>query len=139
MAEKYNVENQKNLIIKKERGVLGKLQEIESKLAANENKLAQYRKEVGREKLKAEELQIELRKLRSQDKQYKKLVTKRIRVIYKIGYKGHHLHTLQVLFGAQNLAELLQKYKYVSVIAGADQDVLHQLQTQQQEISQTHT
>jgi septal ring factor EnvC (AmiA/AmiB activator) len=138
LAEKYNVENQRNLIIKKERGVLGKLQEIESKLAANENELAQYRKEVAREKLKAEELQIELRKLRSQDKQYKTLVAKRIRAIYKIGYKGHHLHTLQVLFGAQNLAELLQKYKYVSFIAGADQEVLHQLQTQQQEISQTH-
>ena len=44
LAEKYNVENQKNLIIKKERGVLGKLQEIESKLATNENELAQYRK-----------------------------------------------------------------------------------------------
>jgi murein DD-endopeptidase MepM/ murein hydrolase activator NlpD len=138
LTEKHTVEKQRNLIVKKERGVLQKLQQIESDLAANEKELDRYRKEIERHQLKAGELQIELRRLISQDKRYKKLVAKRVRAIYKIGYNGHHLHTLEILLGAQNMIDLLQKYKYMSVIAGADQAVLGQLQSQQDEILQMH-
>ena len=138
LEEKRSLEEQRNSIIKKERGVLQKLQQIESELAINEKELARYQKEIENHQLSAEELQSELKKLLSEDKQYKKLVAKRIRAIYKIGYNGHHLHLLKVLLGAQNTVDLLEKYKYMSVIAEADQDVLNQLQIRQSAISQTY-
>ncbi|MCZ6679817.1 MAG: peptidoglycan DD-metalloendopeptidase family protein [Candidatus Poribacteria bacterium] len=137
LQEKHNVEKQRNLIIKRERGVLRKLQQIESELAANEKELARHREEIAHQRLKAEELQAELKKLYAQDKRYKKLVAERIRAIYKLGYNGHQLHTLKRLLGAQNLRDLLHKYKYMSFIAEADQNVLDQLQVQQEDIQGT--
>ena len=134
--EKRSLEDQRDLIIKKEQGVLRKLQEIESELAANEKELARYQQEIENHKLEAARLQRELKQLVSQDKEYKKRTVERIRAIYKLGYNGRHEHMLKMLLGAQDMQDLVEKYKYMDVIVEADQDMLKEIQLRQKEISQ---
>jgi len=134
--EKRSLEEQRNTIIQKEQGVLQKLQEIESKLAANEKELARYQQEIENHTLEAAELQRELGNLLSQDKEQKKRAIKRIRAIYKLGYNKEDEHLLKILFGAQDMQDLVEKYKYTGVIAKADQDMLKEIQLRQVEIEQ---
>ena len=137
--EKRSLEEQRNTIIQKEQGVLQKLQEIESKLAANENKLARYQQEIENHTLEAAELQRELGELLSKDKEQKKRAIKRIRAIYKLGYNKEDEHFLKVLLGAQDMQDLVEKYKYMGVIAEADQDMLKEIQLRQKDIAQKST
>ena len=134
--EKRSLEEQRNSIIQKEQGILQKLQEIESELAAKERELARYQQEIENRALQAAELQRELRELNSQDKEQKKRAVRRIRAIYKLGYNGQDEHLLKMLFGAQDMQDLVEKYKYMDVIAEADQAMLKQIQLRQVEIAQ---
>ena len=135
--EKRSLEEQRNSIIQKEQGVLQKLQEIESELAANKKELARYQQDIESHKLSAAELQRELKVLLSEDKKLKRLTIQRIRAIYKLGYNGDQRHRLKMLFGAQDMQDLVEKYKYMDAIAEADQEMLKQIQLQQEVISQT--
>ncbi len=137
--EKRSLEEERNTIIQKEQGVLQKLQEIESKLAANEKELARYQQEIENHTLEAGELQRELGNLLSQDKEQKKRAIKRIRAIYKLGYNKEDEHLLKILFGAQDMQDLVEKYKYTGVIAEADQNMLKEIQLRQVEIEQKST
>ena len=137
--EKRSLEEQRNTIIQKEQGVLQKLQEIESKLAANEKELARYQQEIENHTLEAAELQRELGELLSKDKKQKKLAIKRIRAIYKLGYNKEDEHFLKMLLGAQDMQDLVEKYKYMGVIAEADQDMLKDIQLRQKDIAQKST
>lgn len=134
--EKRSLEEQRNSIIQKEQGILQNLQEIESELAAKKRELARYQQEIENHTLQAAELQRELRELNSQDKEQKKRAVRRIRAIYKLGYNGQDEHLLKMLFGAQDMQDLVEKYKYVEVIAEADQAMLKQIQLRQVEIAQ---
>ena len=134
--EKRSLEEQRNSIIHKEQGVLQKLQEIESELAANEKELARYQQEIESHKLHAAELQRELRELKAKDKEKKKQNVSRIRAIYKLGYNGRDPHRLKMLLGAQDMQDLVKKYKYMAVIAASDQEMLKQMQLRQEEIGQ---
>ena len=137
--EKRNLEEQRNTLIQKEQGVLQKLQEIETQLATNEKELARYQQEIENHTLEAAELQRELGELLSQDKEQKKRAIKRIRAIYKLGYNKEDEHFLRILFGAQDMQDLVEKYKYMGVIAEADQDMLKEIQLRQEEIAQKST
>ena len=134
--EKRSLEEQRNTIIQKEQGVLQKLQEIEFKLATNEKELARYQQDIENHTLEAAELQRELGNLLSQDKEQKKRAIKRIRAIYKLGYNKEDEHLLKILFGAQDMQDLVEKYKYTGVIAEADQNMLKEIQLRQVEIEQ---
>ena len=134
--EKRSLEEQRNSIIQKEQGILQKLQEIESELAAKERELARYQQEIENHTLQAAELQRELRELNSEDKEQKKRTVRRIRAIYKLGYNGQDEHLLKMLLGAQDMQDLVEKYKYMDVIAEADQAMLKQIQLRQVEIAQ---
>lgn len=133
--EKRTLEEQRDSIIEKEQGVLQKLQEIESELAANERELARYQQEKENHTLQAAELQRELKGLVSQDKVQKKRTVNRIRAIYKLGYNGKDEHMLKMLLGAQDVEDFVQKYKYMTVIAASDQNMLKEIQLRQEEIS----
>ncbi len=137
--EKRSLEEQRNTIIQKEQGVLQKLQEIESKLAANEKELARYQQEIENHTLEAAELQRKLGELLSKDKEQKKRAIKRIRAIYKLGYNKEDEHFLKILLGAQDMQDLVEKYKYMGVIAEADQDMLKEIQLRQKDIAQKST
>ena len=137
--EKRSLEEQRNTIIQKEQGVLQKLQEIESKLAANEKELARHQQEIENHTLEAAELQRELGELLSKDKKQKKRAIKRIRAIYKLGYNKEDEHFLKILLGAQDMQDLVEKYKYMGVIAEADQDMLKEIQLWQKDIAQKST
>ena len=137
LEETREVERQRDFISKQEIGALRTLQQLDLDLAASEKALARYQKGIQQNQRKAESLQIELKELHNQDKQYKKLVAKRIGAIYKVGYNGRHAHTLKVLLGAQNIIDLVQKHKYLSFIAEADAALLDQLKAQQEKIRQT--
>lgn len=137
--EKRSLEEQRNTIIQKEQGVLQKLQEIESKLASNEKELARYQQKIENHTLEAAELQRELGELLSKDKEQKKRAIKRIRAIYKLGYNKEDEHFLKILLGAQDMQDLVEKYKYMGVIAEADQDMLKEIQLRQKDIAQKST
>ena len=134
--EKRSLEEQRYSIIRKEQGVLQKLQEIESQLAANKKELARYQQEIENHTFEVVDLQKELGELVSRDKKQKKLAVRRIRAIYKLGYNGKDEHLLKMLLGAQDMQDLVEKYKYMGTIAGSDQDLLKHIQLRQEEIAQ---
>ena len=75
----------------------------------------------------------------SQDKEQKKRAITRIRAIYKLGYNKEDEHFLKILLGAQDMQDLVEKYKYMGVIAEADQDMLKEIQLRQEEIAHKST
>ena len=77
--------------------------------------------------------------LLSKDKKQKKRAIKRIRAIYKLGYNKEDEHFLKILLGAQDMQDLVEKYKYMGVIAEADQDMLKEIQLRQKDIAQKST
>ncbi len=137
IKEKYYVENQKSLIVEKEQSVLQRLQQLESELIASKKALTRNQRELADNRLKVEELQVEQEELHHRYEGYKKLVAKRIRAIYKVGYNGRYRHTLKMILGTQNLVDLLRKYKYLGFIVEEDQRLVTLLQTQQEEMRQT--
>ena len=137
LREKYYVENQKTLIIEKGQSVLQGLRQLESELTASKQALVRYQRELEDNRLRVEELQVEQEELYHRYEDYKKLVAKRLRAIYKVGYNGRRLHTLKIILDTNSLVGILQKYKYLGFIVKEDQRLVKLLQTQQEEMRQT--
>jgi murein DD-endopeptidase MepM/ murein hydrolase activator NlpD len=139
LEQRKDIEKQRNLVAQKEQGVLQRLQQIESEWLANEKELAKYRKEAEETRRMAEKLLPELEALRNKNERYKKLVSLRIRAIYKLGYRGKSSQALKALLSAENITDLLHKRKYMKAIADADGSMLNQLESQQHAILRTNS
>lgn len=118
-ALKQKIAKQESLISsvgKKEGQLLGNLKQINNKLKLKERELKIYKWNFQANKKKLNKLERNINKKRRELKTQKVLLGKRFRQIYK----ESTVFPLQVAFSSENISDLLQRLKYMELVASHD-------------------
>ena len=141
IQQKQNAQKKRNEVFGKERGVLKRLQEIETEMAALQLELKSHLKNIEIQKKKKKRIEQELLKLRNHYLNYQKQATNRITSIYKMGYRSRLTNQHQIvrlLMTSEGLVDLFTKYQYANVIVKSDQQLMANLISQQEAIKLTY-
>ena len=141
IQQKQNAQKKRNEVFGKERGVLKRLQEIETEMAALQLELKSHLKNIEIQKRKKKRIEQELLKLRNHYLNYQKQATNRITSIYKMGYRSRLTNQHQIvrlLMTSEGLVDLFTKYQYANVIVKSDQQLMANLISQQEAIKLTY-
>ena len=122
-----------------EKGVLEKLEELDDELSEKEQELQQYDTDLKSSELRKKELEAELVTLQNNEKEYRANIVKRIRAMYKFGYRGREYSVLRVLLGADSIMNLLNRHKYINAITRVDRDLLGGVQTGKESIKKAQS
>ncbi len=106
-----------------EQNVLSQLELIEKSLNAQERELQIYERKVKETEKKIQELEKELNELNHRHEEQKNQLNTRMVAIYKLGSLGY----LRTLFAARDHEDLIQRIKYLSLIAKNDMTLIAQL------------
>ena len=141
IQQKQNAQKKRNEVFGKERGVLKRLQEIETEMAALQLELKSHLKNIEIQKKKKKRIEQELLELRDRHLNYQKQAAKRITSIYKMGYRSrlNNQHQIvRLLMTSEGLVDLFTKYHYANLIVKSDQQLMANLISQQEAIKSTY-
>ncbi len=120
--------------------VSGELRNIEQQLSASRSVLTEIDFQVDATTARVEEVTAHLLRTRDELRERQAVLNRRLRAIYMRG----PLHTVQVLLGAESFADLLNRYRYLQMIAGYDRTLLvsvremeAELQAQSREVQES--
>ena len=125
-------ENAISKVGKKESAVLKNLQKIGSQLKLKKRGLEIYRWNFKNNQKKISSLEPRLKKAEQKIKSHKKFLGLRLRSIYKEG----PMFPLRVAFSSNNVTDLMQRLKYMDLIAQQDSQLLQEYLTQLKQIKQ---
>jgi murein hydrolase activator len=125
-------ENAISKVGKKESVVLKKLQKIGSQLKLKKRELEIYKWNFKNNQKKISSLEPRLNKAEQKIKSHKKILGLRLRSIYKEG----PMFPLRVAFSSNNVTDLMQRLKYMDLIAQQDSQLLQEYLTQLEQIKQ---
>jgi murein hydrolase activator len=125
-------ENAISKVGKKESAVLKNLQKIGSQLKLKKRELEIYKWNFKNNQKKISSLEPRLKKAEQKIKSHKKILGLRLRSIYKEG----PMFPLRVAFSSNNVTDLMQRLKYVDLIAQQDSQLLQEYLTQLKQIKQ---
>lgn len=100
--------------------VSGQLRNIERQLSASHSVLSEIEFQVEATSLRVREATRQLLETREDLRERQAILNRRLRSIYKRG----PLHTVEVLLGADSFSDLLNRYRYLQMIAGYDRHLL---------------
>ncbi|MZH06126.1 MAG: peptidoglycan DD-metalloendopeptidase family protein [Nitrospinae bacterium] len=116
----------------KESAVLKNLHKIGSQLKLKERELSIYQWNYKNNQKKISSLEPRLKKAEQKIRNHKKLLGIRLRSIYKEG----PVFPLKIMFSSENVTDLLQKFKYMDLIARQDSELLQDYKKQVEQIRQ---
>ena len=134
-ALRKKIEQQEKAISKvgkKESSILKNLQKIGSQLKLKERELEIYKWNFKNNQKKISSLEPRLKKAEQKIKSHKKFLGLRLRSIYKEG----PMFPLRVAFSSDNVTDLMQRLKYMDLIAQQDSQLLQEYLTQLEQIKQ---
>jgi septal ring factor EnvC (AmiA/AmiB activator) len=105
------------------RNVASELRNIEQQLSASRSVLAEVEFQVETASERVKETTTELLKTQEELKEGEAILHRRLRDIYKRG----PLHALRVLLGADSFGELLNRYRYLQLIAAYDRTLVERV------------
>jgi murein hydrolase activator len=120
---------------KKESSVLKNLRKIGSQLKLKKRELEIYKWNFKNNQKKISSLEPRLRKAEQKIKSHKKTLGLRLRSIYKEG----PMFPLRVAFSSDNVTDLMQRLKYMDLIAQQDSQLLQEYLTQLDQIKKDKT
>ena len=125
-------ENAISKVGKKESAVLKNLQKIGSQLKLKKRELEIYKWNFKNNQKKIFSLEPRLKKAEQKIKSHKKILGLRLRSIYKEG----PMFPLRVAFSSNNVTDLMQRIKYMDLIAQQDSQMLQEYLTKLEKIKQ---
>ena len=125
-------ENAISKVGKKESAVLKNLQKIGSQLKLKKRELEIYKWNFKNNQKKIFSLEPRLKKAEQKIKSHKKILGLRLRSIYKEG----PIFPLRVAFSSNNVTDLMQRLKYMDLIAQQDSQMLQEYLTKLEKIKQ---
>jgi murein hydrolase activator len=125
-------ENAISKVGKKESAVLKNLQKIGSQLKLKKRELEIYKWNFKNNQKKISSLEPRLKKAEQKIKSHKKNLGFRLRSIYKEG----PIFPLRVAFSSNNVTDLMQRLKYMDLIAQQDSQMLQEYLTKLEKIKQ---
>jgi len=117
-AESKKIKNE----AKREKSFLGQLKSINKTLKASQRELVGHEKKLESANNKLKKIEFNLNKNREKIKDQKKLLQKRLRVIYREGEPSY----IRVVFSASDTNDFLQRLKYMKIIANFDAELISQ-------------
>jgi len=111
--------------------VSGELQNIERQISASRSVLAEIDFQSEATLAQVEGTTSELLRSRDELRERQAIVNRRLRDIYKLG----PLHTARVLLGADSFTDLLNRYRYMRVIAASDRALMTSVQALENELN----
>ncbi len=120
---------------KKESSVLKNLKKIGSQLKLKKRELEIYKWNFKKNQKKISSLEPRLKKAEQKIKSHKNILGIRLRSIYKEG----PMFPLRVAFSSDNVTDLMQRLKYMDLIAEQDSQLLQEYLTQLEQIKQDKT
>jgi len=125
-------ENAISKVGKKESAVLKNLRKIGSQLKLKKRELEIYKWNFKNNQKKISSLEPRLKKAEQKIKSHKKILGLRLRSIYKEG----PMFPLRVAFSSNNITDLMQRIKYIDLIAQQDSQMLQEYLTKLEKIKQ---
>ncbi|GEM_PF-99102 len=110
--------------------VSGELRNIEQQLSASRSVLTEIDFQVEATTGRVEEITAHLLRTRNELRERQAVLNRRLRAIYMRG----PLHTVQVLLGAESFADLLNRYRYLQMIAGYDRSLVASVREMETEL-----
>ena len=139
-AERERLQQEMEGIHTRVRDVVDELQNIERQLSASRSALAEMDFQVEAVTAQVDSTNVQLVRTREQLREGSAVLARRLRDIYKMG----SLHTVRVLLGAESFADLLNRYRYLRLIAVHDRQLVervgtleHSLAAQNQELQES--
>ena len=111
--------------------VSGELQNIERQISASRSVLAEIDFQSEATLVQVERTTSELLRSRDELRERQAILNRRLRDIYKLG----PLHTARVLLGADSFTDLLNRYRYMRVIAASDRALMTSVQALENELN----
>lgn len=132
--DRNRTKQQKKTVLTKEKGVLTELNKIDKDLAAREEELRIYRHNLARCEKEIRQLEEALEEAESRSRQTQAQMIKRLRSMYKFGYRGGQISYLKLLLDAESIYDVTTRYKYMSAIAMGDKELLDKAMVEKEEI-----
>ena len=134
-ALRKKIARQENAISKagkKESTVLKNLQKIGNQLKLKKRELNIYKWNIKNNQKKISSLQPRLEKAEQKIKSHKKILGLRLRSMYKEG----PVFPLKIAFSSSNVNDLLQRFKYMDLIARKDSELLREYKNRLEQIKE---
>ncbi len=128
--ERARLQREMDQIRTRVQSVSGELQNIERQISASRSVLAEIDFQAEATTAQVDRTTADLLRTRDQLRERQAILHRRLRDIYKLG----PLHTGRVLLGADSFADLLNRYRYVRVIAASDRALTANVQALEQEL-----
>jgi peptidoglycan hydrolase CwlO-like protein len=130
-AERARLQEEMESVRSRVRNVAEELQNIERQLSASRSALAEIDFQVEAVTEQIDETSAELVTTRQRLRDGNAVLSRRLRDIYKMG----SLHTVRVLLGADSFTDLLNRYRYLRMIAAWDRRLVERVGTLEQALA----
>lgn len=124
-AERALLQQEMEGVRSRVRNVALELQNIERQLSTSRSALAEIDFQVEALTERIDETNVELVTTRERLREGSAVLSRRLRSIYKMG----SLHTVRVLLGAESFTDLLNRYRYLRMIAAWDRGLVDRVST----------
>jgi len=129
--ERAQLQREMEQVRSRVQNVSGELQNIERQISASRSVLAEIDFQSEATLAQVERTTSDLLRSRDELRERQAIVNRRLRDIYKLG----PLHTARVLLGADSFTDLLNRYRYMRVIAASDRALMTSVQTLENELN----
>lgn len=129
-AEREQLQREMEELRSRVHAVSAELRNIERQVRASRNVLRELEFQLEATSGRVEETSGELVRTRERLLERRAMLARRLRHIYKRG----PLHTVRVLLGAESFADLLNRYKYLHLIANYDRSLIEQIERLESEL-----
>jgi len=129
--ERAQLQREMDQVRSRVQNVSGELQNIERQISASRSVLAEIDFQSEATLVQVERTTSELLRSRDELRERQAIVNRRLRDIYKLG----PLHTARVLLGADSFTDLLNRYRYMRVIAASDRALMTSVQALENELN----
>jgi len=130
-SEREQLREEMEGLASRARDVSAELQNIERQLSVSRSALAEIDFQVETVTARVDQTNVELSSTRRRLREGTAVLARRLRSIYKMG----SLHAVRVLLGAESFTDLLNRYRYLSMIALYDRSLVEQVSELEQALA----
>jgi septal ring factor EnvC (AmiA/AmiB activator) len=129
------IKKEKKGVIAKERSILTELKKIDTKLNAKEKELTVQQRNLEKSEQELKYVESNLITAQRNLERTRMMLNKRLKAMYMLGYKEQRLNYLKLLMTADDVSDVMHRYKYIVSIATADRNLLDKAIAQKEELS----
>jgi septal ring factor EnvC (AmiA/AmiB activator) len=130
-SEREQLRDEMEGLVSRARDVSAELQNIERQLSVSRSALAEIDFQVETVTTRVNQTNVELASTRERLRDGRAVLASRLRTIYKMG----SLHAVRVLLGADSFTDLLNRYRYLSMIASYDRALVERVSELEQALA----